>query len=334
MKVTINDIAELAGVSKSTVSAVLNDNPQIKEETKIRVREVMNKLDYRPNELARSLARKQTKTIGLIIKEIDNPYFAQITSGVYDSANKEGYSVLLGSSELKPLQEQETLNVLLSKKVDGLIISSLRDNGDFSHLFELKHRNIPFVLLDHVEMLQANMIDINNVQASMEAVQYLVKKGHRRIAFLAGPDYSVHSFQRLEGYKLAHLRCNIPFDENLIFATGSYLENGIRVGREIAQMSTQKRPTALYCFNDLVAIGSIYSLRQEGLRIPKDIAVVGNDDIPLAKAMFPPLTTVHIPIYEIGQRAAKLLIDQIRQKESPLNKKNILEAHLVERESA
>ncbi|NOY76469.1 MAG: LacI family transcriptional regulator [Calditrichaeota bacterium] len=334
MKVTITDIAKLAGVSKSTVSAVLNDNPLIKDETKIRVREAMKKLDYRPNELARALARKQTKTIGLIIKEIDNPYFARITSGVYDSANKEGYSVLLGSSELKPLQEQETLNVLLSKKVDGLIISSLRDNGDFTHLLDLRRRNVPFVLLDNFEMFQANIVDVNNVESGMKAVQYLIQKGHRKIAYLAGPDYSVHSYQRLEGYKLAHLSHNIPLDDALIFQAGSYLENGMEVGEHIARMSPQTRPTALYCFNDLVAIGSIYALRQAGLRIPDDMAVVGNDDTPLAQATFPPLTTVHIPIYEIGRQATELLFAQVRQKENPLNKKIILEAHLVERKSA
>ncbi len=334
MKVTIHDIARLAGVSKSTVSAVLNDNPLIKDETKARVREAMKKLDYRPNELARALARKQTKTIGLIIKEIDNPYFARITSGVYDYANKEGYTVLLGSSELKPLQEQETLNVLLSKKVDGLIISSLRDNGGFSHLLELKRRNVPFVLLDTIDMLPTNGVDVDNVQVGFLAVDFLLQKGHRRIGYLAGPDHSLHSVQRLQGYKMAHNRHGTPVQDAYVVPAGSYIEDGFRAGKTLTEMPATTRPTAVYCFNDQVALGAISSLRKAGIKIPEDIAVVGTDDTPLATAAFPPLTTIHIPIYEIGRRAAALLMKQIQQKENPLNEKIVLEASLVERDSA
>ena len=334
MKVTINDIAQLAGVSKSTVSAVLNDNPLIKEETKVRVREAMKKLDYRPNELARALARRQTKTIGLIIKEIDNPYFARITSGIYDFAHKEGYSVLLGSSELKPLQEQETLNVLLSKKVDGLIISTLKDSAGFSHLWELKRKNIPFVLLDTVSLFPTNMVDVDNVQVGFQAADFLLKKGHRRVAYLSGPDHSLHSLQRLEGVKMAHYEHNVPVGRGLVIHAGSYIEDGFAAGEKVAALPADQRPTAIYCFNDQVALGAIGSLRRAGLNVPGDVAVVGTDDTPLALATFPPLTTIHIPIYEIGKQAAALLIRQIKNKETPLEEKILLKAHLVERDSA
>jgi LacI family transcriptional regulator len=177
-------------------------------------------------------------------------------------------------------------------------------------------------------------VDVDNVQVGFQAVDFLLKKGHRRIVYLTGPDHSLHSLQRLAGVKMAHSHRGVLMGKALTVPAGSYIEDGIAAGKKVAALSGPDRPTAIYCFNDQVALGAIASLRKAGLRVSQDVAVVGTDDTPLAAATFPPLTTVHIPIYDIGKRAAELLIRQIHSKENPLNERILLEARLVERDSA
>lgn len=332
MSVTIADVARLASVSKATVSAVLNDRPGISPKTRVKVLEVIKKLDYHPNQIARALSNKETKSIGLVIKEIDNPFFAKITKGVFDICSQQGYTVLLGSSELSPAKERECIETLIKQRVDGLIISPLQGSTlDFTYLSELISQNYPLVTLEKVQNHRTNFVDIDNAQAACQAVSYLIRQGHTRIAHFAGPGYSAHANDRIEGYKQAFIDHRLKLNPQAIIRVGSYIQNGYQKGREL--FKTSHLPSAVFCYNDLVAIGLLNALEELNISVPGSISVLGFDDIEFCESVKVPLTTVHVPSYEIGQSAADLLIQQIKQRMQPLNRNITLAASLIVRKS-
>jgi len=328
MKVTITDIAKLANVSKATVSAVLNDNPLTSKTTRNKVLKIIKKLDYKPNELARSLSTKKTKSIGIVVKGIDNPYFTKVLKGVYDIANDEGYSVLLGSSEFDFTNELQSIKVLKAKHVDGLIIAPLQTEGaDYTYLFELIHEKYPFVLLDGVENIHTNVVDFDNQKAAYEAVTYLIKLGHKKIAYFAGPIYSTHGRERLAGYQKALEEHGITIRDDLIIDTGSKINDGYKSGKRLFTRESIN-PTAVFCYNDMVAIGLAGALRDLGVSVPEQVSIFGFDDIEMDTYLNAPLSTVHVSIYELGRAAARLLIKQMKSKNKVLNEVITLDAHL------
>ncbi|MBD3289581.1 LacI family DNA-binding transcriptional regulator [candidate division KSB1 bacterium] len=333
MNITIGDVARMANVSKGTVSAVLNDKNTVSEATRKKVLAVIEKLNYRPNQVARSLSIRQTKSIGLVIKEIDNPYFAKVMKGVFDVCVKSGYTVLLGSSELDPEQERQSVDTLRNQQVDGLILSPLHgENQDFTYLAELLRFKYPLVMLEPVQNFTTNVVSVDNVQAAYRAISYLIELGHTDIAYFAGPQYSAHSENRLEGYRQALIDHNIPIRKDLIIQAGSNIEDGYRTGTALFSSSGDK-PTAVFCYNDLVAVGLVDALVEMGIGIPEQVSVIGFDDIAFCESARIPLTTVHMPTYEIGEAAATLLINQILVRDKVLNEKIVLDAHLVKRQS-
>ena len=333
MKLTISDIARLAKVSKSSVSIVLNNKPGVSEETRKKILEIVNKYNYKPSHLAQSLVARKTKSIGLIISEIDNPFFTKVMKGVYDTCSNLGYSVLIGSSELSPAKEKESIENFISKRIDGMIISPLRGDGvDYQYLSSLINDNFPFVMLRNVENYAINLVDIDNSQASYEAVSYLIKNGHKRIAYFAGPEHSGHSMERINGYKRALMDNQININQDLIIRAGSYLLNGYQTGKEFLS-NVENLPTAICCYNDLVAIGLISALEEKGIEVPDQVSVMGFDNIDFSAYIKKPLTTIHQPVYDIGKVATELLMEQLLQPDQFLNKKIILSSKLIERES-
>lgn len=333
MSVTISDIARLANVSKATVSAVLNDRPGISQETRNRVMEIVKSLNYRPSHVARSLSKRTTRSIGLVIKEIDNPFYAKVMKGVFEACSNLGYTVLLGSSELSPTKELQIIETLTVQRVDGLLISPLQgDDVDFTYISELLRENYPLVMLGAVKNYPTNVVEIDNVEAASKAVEYLIEQGHEDIAYFSGPYYSAHSEDRGDGYKRALINCHLPIHPNRIIPAGSYIENGYQKGKELFSNS-KSHPSAVLCYNDLVAIGVINAIFELGLQVPEDVSVIGFDDIDFCESFRVPLTTVHIPTDRIGATAAELVIEQIGQREKPLNRKVILDGELVIRDS-
>lgn len=333
MNLTILDIAKLANVSKSAVSIVLNNKPGVSEKTRKKVLEIVKKYNYNPNQIAQSLVAKKTKSIGLIITEIDNPFFTKVMKGVYDTCSELGYTVLIGSSELSPNKEKDIIENFKSKRIDGFIISPLRGEGvDYLYLSNLLKENFPFVMLRNVTNYSINLVDIDNFKAAYEAVNYLIKNGHYEIAYFAGPIHSGHSIERLEGYKQALIDNNVKIRDEFIVEAGSYLADGYRTGKRFIS-SIEQTPSAIFCYNDLLAIGLINALNELGIEIPGKISVMGFDNIDFSEYIKNPLTTVNMPAYEIGKTAADLLIDQISSSAVFLNKKIILDAKLIERES-
>ena len=337
-KTTILDVAARAGVSNATVSAVLNDRGTVNEHTRRRVLEALDALHYRGGNAARRRPRASgPPTIGLLVKEVDNPYFADIYLGACEVVHRSGYAMFIASSENSVPSEHEMVDLFASHDIDGLIISPLlNDESDLSHLFELKRRNIPFVMLESVIGLQASIVDVDNVTASKRAVQHLIEQGHVRIVHFAGPRSSMHSEERIEGFRRAFSESDLVFREEAIVHTGSHLQHGYDHGLAYFRAHRDVPPTAVTCYNDLVAIGLMRALREQGLRIPQDVSVVGYDDIGLVAFLPTPLTTVRVPKVEMGARAAELLLRQIEggpERTAPPIERLILHAELIVRAS-
>lgn len=333
---TIVDVADRAGVSKATVSAVLNDKGTVKNSTRKEVLTAIEELNYRPSASARRQFRSdENQSIGLVIKEADNPYYADVTEGIRNFATEKGYTLLTASSEGVYKAEKRIVELYTAQEVDGLIITPVLDEeADLSHIFELKRRNVPFVLLEEVRGLQASLIDIDNVAASRNAVKYLIDGGHERIVHFAGPRYSMHSEERVQGVRQAFSESHLIFSNDLVIEAGARLEDGYRMGLEHFEgLGTDERPTAVTCYNDLVAVGLLRALYDLGLRVPEDVSVIGCDNLEMTKYLSTPLSTIRSPKAEMGHRAAELLIHQMEAEGPPTLEKEFLEADLVIRDS-
>lgn len=333
---TITDVAQHAGVSKATVSAVLNDGTGVKASTRDRVLSAIELLNYRPTQLAgRSAHARKQQCIALVIKEHDNPFYAEIIGGMRTCADARGYTLLVVSSEGDYRQERSLVELLRGKDVDGIVLTPVLDSdADFSHYFELKRRNLPFVLLEEVRGVPASVVDIDNAEASRRAIEHLFALGHTRIVHLAGPAYSSHSEERIDGVLRAYSSSRLAFSRESIIPAGAHLEDGYRAGLALfGERTDDARPTAVTCYNDLVAIGLYRALAELGLRVPHDVSVIGFDDIPLCQYLPVPLTTVRMPTHRMGELAAQMLVRHIESKAAIPPQRVYLDATLVERTS-
>lgn len=332
---TITDVASHAGVSKATVSAVLNDGQTVKSDTRDRVLAAIELLNYRPTQQKGARSSKRYRSIALIIKECDNPYYDEVIAGVRAYAETQGYMLLVVSSEGSFEAERRAVELLHDKEVDGLIAAPvLDDQADLSHFFELKRRNFPLVFLEQVRGVSASLVDLENVGASQKAVEYLLELGHRRVAHFAGPVYSAHSQERVDGVHRAYSATNLVFDQSDIISAGAHFEDGYRAGLAFFRSRTPaERPTAVTCYNDLVAMGLCKALAELGLRCPEDVSVIGFDDIRFCETFSVPLTSVRVPKFEMGDLAAQMLIRHIESKQAVTPQKVYLDASLVIRRS-
>jgi LacI family transcriptional regulator len=332
-RATITDVARQAGVSKATVSAVINDSAAVKGSTRDRVLAAIDVLNYRPTQVTHASTRK-TRSIGLLIKEIDNPYYAEVVLGARAHANEQGYTLLVASSEGEYDAERRAVELMQAKDVEGLIATPVLDeHADLSHFFELKRRNFPFVLLEEVLGVPASLVDVDNREASRKAVEFLIRQGHTRIVHFAGPTYSMHSLERLDGVRHACSASHLIFADSDIVVAGAHLADGYEAALAYFKKRGTMRPTAVTCYNDLVAIGVCRALYELGLRVPDDVSVIGFDDIPLLEYLPVPLTTVRMPKAAMGEVAARMLIRHIESKTVIPPQKVVLDAELVVRRS-
>jgi LacI family transcriptional regulator len=331
---TISDVARAAGVSKATVSAVLNDSDAVGDDTRERVVASIERLNYRASQFV-SRAERRDRCIALVIKEHDNPYYGGIIDGVRAGVEAEGYTLFVFSSGGDSAAERRGIECLRMHDVDGLIITpALGSDADLSHYFELKRRHIPFVLLEEIRGIPASLVDIENRDASRRATEYLIALGHTRIAHLAGPRYSSHSEERADGFRLAFGSAHVALRDDDVVPAGAHLDDGYRATLALlGAREAADRPTAVTCYNDLVALGACRAIRQLGLRIPDDVSVIGFDDIPMCDYLDVPLTSVRVPTFDMGERAARLLVRQLAAEESVAPEKVFLEGVLVRRAS-
>ena len=314
-RATIDDVARAAGVSKATVSAVLNDKGAVRAETRERVLFSIAQLNYRPSHGGGRPGAARAGAIGLLIKEHDNPYYAGIADGVRTVVEERGLTLLVASSNGSWAAERRALELLRTSDVLGLVVTPVLDeHADLGAYFELRRRNVPFVLLEEVRGVPASLVDVDNAAAARAAATHLMALGHERLAHLAGPAYSAHSAERLDGFRQAFSASSLVFREELVVEAGAHLEDGLRAGRTLfgrRRAPRDGRPTAVTCYNDLVAIGLCRALREAGLRVPDDVSVVGFDDIPLCAYLDVPLTSVQVPLHEMGVTAARVLLAQL-----------------------
>lgn len=335
-RTTIKDVAEYAGVSNATVSNVINDKGKVSESTRRTVLRAIEKLNYRPNASAqRRLQQSSQKSIGLVVKEIHNPYFADVIVGAQQKANEEGYALMLSSSEGARDTEGQVVDLFVEKDVDGIIINPLLDReADLSHLFDLKRRNIPFVLLEKVHGLHSNLVDVDNVKAARDMTTYLVDLGHERIVHFAGPEYSMHSDERIEGFRRAFFDSQLVYSEDYVIRAGARLEEGYQTGMQyFKDRDPVDRPTAVTCYNDLVAIGLLRALRELDIDVPGEVSVTGFDNVKTCEYAPVPLTTMGVPTQEMGRTSVEVLIRHIEESDQHEPEVINLEAEMTIRAS-
>ncbi|MBI9073265.1 MAG: LacI family DNA-binding transcriptional regulator [Melioribacteraceae bacterium] len=336
-KVNIEDIAQMAGVSKGTVSGVINAKPSIKPATRERILKIMKEYNYRPKGMARYLKKDyDNKTIGIIIKDLNYTFYTAIATGVKEYANSKGYAVLMASSENSHENEQRMSNIFSSKDVKGTIIAPIVEGAsEIEHLFKLKLLNYPFVLLEDVQGINANVVAIDNARAIKKAVKYLIDGGHAKIIHFAGPISSTHTHERIEAFRDAFSERDVAFKKEMIFHVGSYYDESFSKTKEYFKgRSPADYPTAIFCFNDQQAFAVMQALAELNIKVPEDISLIGNDDIDFAKYYPVPLTTIKAPQHEIGRRAAEILIKNIESDEKIEAERFIFEAELVIRKSS
>jgi len=325
---TIRQVAEKARVSPTTVSHVINNTRFVSKDVQRRVRAAMDELGYRPNALARSLRRGETHTLGLVLPDSANPFFAEVGRCIESAAFELGYSVILCNTEGDSAKEHLYLDVLSKKQVDGVIFVATGHQAD---ALRVLLRQMPVVVVDRdLPDVEVDAVLADNRRGGYLATQHLVDLGHRRIGCIAGPSNVTPSAQRVTGYREALFEANLPVDESLILRGDFHPESGWAAARNL--LSRPDAPTALFACNDLMAIGVMRAAAETGRRVPADLAIVGFDDIELATYTIPPLTTIGQPKMEMGRAAVKLLVDRICDRARPLHRE-LLPTQLVVRGS-
>jgi LacI family repressor for deo operon, udp, cdd, tsx, nupC, and nupG len=326
--IKITDVAELAGVSPATVSRVLTNNVNVSEKTKRRVNEAITQLNYKPNRLASNLRRSSSGLIMVILPDISNLFFNEVIRGFQTVARKNGYHVLLASSDNDAEEEKRLLTLVSERVVDGVILTAVSLSQN--ELLELC-RNIPVVLsCRYPEGSDIPVVSIDNITAAREATQYLIGLGHRRIATITGPLQVVISRDRLKGYKQAMEMEELPVVQQYIQEGDFSVQSGSNMMMKLLAM--QEPPTAVFVASDEMAVGAIKAVKECGLRVPEDISICGFDGLSLGTLVEPNLTTIHQPKYEMGVQAMELLL-QLLDKEMPERKQYVLPHRLLVRGS-
>ncbi|HKC90428.1 MAG TPA: LacI family DNA-binding transcriptional regulator [Candidatus Limnocylindria bacterium] len=326
---TINDVARLAGVHPSTVSRALHraDLP-LSPETRRRVLAAVERLEYRPSAIARGLRLRRTRTLGMLVPDITNPFFPPIIRGAEEAARERGYELVLCNTDDDAEREKASLRVLRERQADGLLIATSRTAD--ATLASVRRERFPFVLVNRGSRVAEDpAVEVNNARAAADIVAHLVQLGHKRIAHIAGPLSTTTGAERAAGYGDALRTHGLPRDARLIAEAVAYSEDA---GYAATKRLLTVAPTAIFAANDLLALGALRAARDTGVRVPVDLSLVGVNDIPMVGLLDPPLTTARVPQREMGAIAARMLISLL--EDEPVHERHVrLDAELVVRGS-
>jgi LacI family transcriptional regulator, galactose operon repressor len=333
MAVRMKDIAEDLGVSLVTVSKVLRNKPDVGEATRKRVLQRVRELNYQPNMLARGLASGKSYSIGLIVPDLVHTFFAELAKGVSAGLRRESYQLILASAEEEPELERQEIEHLLARGVDALLIASCQNSRDSAK--SIAGLKIPYILLDRLlPKLNAYFVGTDDVTAGRIATEHLIQLGRKRIAHIGGELIST-SVGRLTGYKEALAANRIPFRQELVVVRSRLEEAGVQIGTHAMSdlLRLKRRPNAVFCYNDLTAVGAIRCLLTNGLRVPEDVAVIGCGNLRLSAYLEVPLSTIDQSPEEQGEEAARLALAVIAREQKRSPKHLLVEPKLIARDS-
>lgn len=327
--ITLKMVAERAGVSVNTASRAINNKLDINEETKKRVLKVAQELGYVRNATAVALRTKKTGTIGVVIADNRNPFYAEVLNGIEEAAREKNYHIILVNTQRDYQKEEEAINLLLAKRVDGLLIAPVQDRDD--DIRNLIMANFPFVIVGRdFENIEMDAVYNDEIKGGFLVTEYLFTKGHKRIAFINGFLHKSPAQGRLEGYKKALKKYGIPLDDALVSVGDIDVENGYERTKQM--MKENLDFTAIFAYNDMMAFGAMQAIKEKGLRIPEDIGLVGYDDISFSSLMNPSLTTIRLKKQDLGIESVELLLSRINGSREKM-KKIMLDVELQIRET-
>lgn len=329
-RVTLLDVANASGLSRATVSLVLRDSPLVAEETRLRVQKAMQNLGYVYHRAAANLRSHKSHTVGLVVSDITNPFFAELTMSIEAQLDGANYvSLLCNTSEMLSKQER-LLSTMQEYSADGILLSPARGTP-LATIEKLQRSRLPFVLFGrYVPGIQADYVGADNILGASVAVEHLISLGHRKIAFIGGPGNTSSRQEREQGWRQAQMNHNLSINESFVVTTAATREGGSQAIRQLLELPD--KPTACLCFNDVVAFGVILGLQSMNLQSGVDFAVVGFDDVAESAMMHTKLTTMAVSPRQIGAEAVQLLLDLI-ENPGKLPRKIILQPQLVIRES-
>jgi len=328
MDVSIKDIARVAEVSHSTVSRALHDSPLISEETKARIQHIAQEMGYSPSAIARGLVTKRTQTLGVVVTTIADPFVAEVVRGVEERALDEGYSIILCQSQSDPEREIAAVEILSEKRVDAIIVTASRVGSLYLPLLE--KLSVPIVLINNQqEGRYVYSVGTDNLQGGQLAAHYLLGLGHVHVAYITGPEWAAQSKLRWEGVRQALQAQGLDFGPTPIAQGDGRCEGGQEAMTQLLRRAAP--PTAVFCYNDLTAIGAMQAVRQAGRRVPDDISIIGYDDIAYTSYVVPPLTTIKQRKYEMGYQATEMALALLDGGEAVENV--LVPGELVVRES-
>lgn len=338
---TLSDIAATVGVAPMTVSRVVNRTGYVSERTREKVLQAIKELNYRRNGSARNLKRQCTETVGLVLGDISNPYSTELANAVRETLSTRGFSLFICISEHSAKEDIAAIGALVNHSVDGLIVATRSNKGGDEYLREIVESSVPVVVIGRdFKHDDVDFVSTDNLNGGFEATRHLIDLGHRRIGFIGATLSGGSSLKRLQGYLKALEQYKIPVDERLITGPKEAISevpgySTERIGYEGMKrlLSLPNRPTAIFARNDFTAIGAMTAIKEAGLRIPEDIAIVGFDDIPLSVHTSPSLTTVRQPMRLQGQLAAEMLLERIGSDELGPRREHILNCELIIRNS-
>jgi LacI family transcriptional regulator len=327
--ITLRIVAQKAGVSVNTASRAINNKPDINIETKKLVLKIAKELGYIRNAAAVALRTKKTGTVGVVIEDNRNPFYAEVLNGMEVAAREKNYHIIFANTQRDYKKEEEAINLLLAKRVDGLLIAPVQDRDD--DIKNLIEANIPFVIVGRdFENIELDAVYNDEVKGGFLATEYLIKKGHKRIALIDGFLYKSPAKGRLEGYKKALKKYGISMDDTLVSVGDIDVKNGYERTKQLFEKELDF--TAIFAYNDMMAFGAMQAIREKGLRIPEDIGLVGYDDIPFCSLMNPALTTIRLKKQELGIESVKLLLSHINgNRKKP--KKIMLDVDIIARKT-
>ena len=329
--VTIKDIARYLSISVSTVSRALVDDKNIRKETKEKVLETAKQLGYKPNPVATNLKYGHTNTVGVIVPEMVTPFASRVVSGIQEVLYANRIKVIIAESAEDPVKEKENLKFMERFMVDGIIISLCSYKKNQEEYLRLQQAEMPMVFYDRIPYgLDVSQVIVDDYQKSFFLIERLIRNGCRQIAHIQGPDDVYNSFERARGYKDALQKYNIAFDERMVIQTGLTFEDGKRVAEELHERNLPF--DAVFAFTDTLAIGAMNRLRELGRKIPEEVAIASFSGTELSTIVYPKLTTVEPPLFQMGKTAAELILEKIKNPLSP-NRSVVLNAEIQMRAS-